>query len=68
MSTASIGIFLTAGEDVAVQTALGLAVYGLAAERAAEGDPGPGTFRSRLLDEVAAVHERGVAGLRVCRA
>lgn len=65
MATAGIGIFLTAGEDVPLQTALGLAVYGRAAERAAEGDPGPGTFRSRLLDEVAAVQSKGVSPLRI---
>lgn len=65
MATAAIGIFLTAGEDPAVQTALALGVYGLAAERAAVGSPGPGTFRARLLDEVAAVDEKGVTGLRI---
>ena len=65
MATAAIGILLTAGEDAALQTALALAVYGLAAERAAAGDPGPGTFRARLLDEVAALGTKGVAGLRV---
>ena len=68
MSTASIGIFLTAGEDSLLQTALALAVYGLAAERAAAADPGPGAFRSRLLDEVAAVGDEGVTGLRVSEA
>lgn len=65
MATATIGIFLAAGEGRALQTTLALAVYGLAAERAADGEPGPGTFRSRLLDEVAAIRERGVAGLRI---
>ena len=65
MSTATIGIFLTAGEDPLVQTALALATYGLAAERAATGDPGPATFRARLLDEIAALGDRGVGGLRI---
>ncbi len=68
MATVSIGIFLTAGEDTVLQTALALAVYGLAAERASSGDPGPGTFRSRLLDEVAAASNKGVVGLRVSEA
>jgi hydroxyethylthiazole kinase len=27
-----------------------LAVYGIAGEMAAEGDPGPGSFRTRLID------------------
>ena len=65
MATAAIGIFLTAGDDVVLQTALALASYGLAAERAAAGEPGPGTFRSRLLDEVAALAAKGTAGVRV---
>ena len=68
MSTAAIGIFLAAGGEPPVQTALALATYGLAAERAAEGDPGPGTFRSRLLDEVAALNDKGLAGVRVSEA
>lgn len=65
MATATIGIFNAAGDDPALQTALGLATYGLAAERAAEGDPGPGTFRARLLDEVAALQARGTDGVRI---
>ncbi len=65
MATAAIGIMLAAGGDPAIQTALALATYGIAAERAATGDPGPGTFRTRLLDEVAALAGTGVAGLRI---
>ncbi len=68
MSTAAIGIMLAAGGqegDPATQAALGLATYGLATERAAEGSPGPGTFRARLLDEVAALREKGVEGVRI---
>ncbi len=65
MATAAIGIFNAVGEDRALQTALALATYGLAAERAAAGDPGPGTFRARLLDEVAALADAGVDGVRI---
>ncbi|MGI9254324.1 MAG: hydroxyethylthiazole kinase [Thermomicrobiales bacterium] len=65
MSTAAIGIFNGVGDDPVLQTALALATYGLAAERAAVGAPGPGTFRSRLLDEVAALSEKGVEGVRI---
>jgi hydroxyethylthiazole kinase len=65
MATATIGIFATAGEDPALQTALGLATYGLAAERAAAGDPGPGTFHARLFDEVAALGAKGTGGVRI---
>ncbi len=70
MASAAIGIFLTAGANTAVQTALALAVYGVAAERAAapvggEAIPGPGTFRARLLDAVAALATTGIDGLRI---
>jgi len=68
MATAAIGIMLAAGGDPATQTALALATYGLAAERAATGSSGPGTFRFRLLDEVAALASTGVAGLRIVEA
>jgi hydroxyethylthiazole kinase len=68
MATAAIGVFLTAGEDTATAAALALAGYGLAAERAAFGEPGPGTFRARLLDEVAALGQVGVGGVRVAPA
>ncbi len=69
MATAAIAIFLAAGGDPATQAALGLATYGLAAERAAAPvngtAPGPLTFRTRLIDEVAALRERGVTGVRI---
>ena len=70
MATAAIAIFLAAGGDPATQAALGLATYGLAAERAAaplaDGTlPGPLTFRTRLIDEVAALRAKGVAGVRI---
>ena len=69
MATAAIAIFLAAGGDPTTQAALGLATYGLAAERAAapvDGTPpGPLAFRTRLIDEVAALRDRGVAGVRV---
>ena len=68
MATAAIGVFLTAGKDTATTAALALAGYGLAAERAACGEPGPGTFRTRLLDEVAALGQVGVGGVRVAPA
>lgn len=68
MATAAIGIFLIAGEDAVTQAALALATYGRAAERAALGEPGPGTFRARLLDEVAALRQTGVSGLRIAPA
>jgi hydroxyethylthiazole kinase len=65
MATATIGIFASAGDDPALQTALALATYGLAAERAAAGGPGPGTFHARLFDEVAALPTTGTDGIRI---
>lgn len=65
MATAAIAIFLTTGGAPATQAALALATYGLAAERAAAGAPGPATFRTRLLDEVAALRGRGTSGVRI---
>lgn len=70
MASAVIGILHTVGGDAAMQTALALGLYGVAAERAAVPAaggalPGPGTFRARLLDEVAALHGSGVSGLRI---
>ena len=70
MASAAIGIFLTTGADTTVQTALALAVYGLAAERAAASVggaaiPGPGAFRERLIDAVASLATAGINGLRI---
>ncbi len=72
MASAAVGILLTTGDDPAVQTALALGLYGLAAERAAASgaggeQPGPGTFRARLLDEVAVLSVCGVAGIQIMR-
>lgn len=65
MASAAIGVALTAGGDAATGAALALALFGLAGERAAIGAPGPGTFRARFLDAVAALATDGVKGLRV---
>lgn len=65
MATAAIGIFLAAGGVPARQAALALGTYGVAAERAAIAAPGPGTFRARLLDEVAALADKGAAGIDI---
>ncbi|MCA1669982.1 MAG: hydroxyethylthiazole kinase, partial [Thermomicrobia bacterium] len=60
MASAAVGILLTTEGDPAMQSALALGLYGLAAERAATAGadgarPGPGTFRARLFDAVAAL-------------
>lgn len=72
MASAAVGILLAVGGDPAMQTALALGLYGLAAERAATPEPGharsgPGTFRGRLLDAVAALSADGVAGIQIGR-
>jgi hydroxyethylthiazole kinase len=65
MATTAIGAFLALGGDPAYQAALALGTYGLAATRAGVGAAGPGSFRVRLIDEVAGLRRRGVRGLRV---
>ncbi|MDQ3695903.1 MAG: hydroxyethylthiazole kinase [Chloroflexota bacterium] len=65
MASTAIGIFLTTGADPVAQAALALGTYGLAAERAAIGSDGSGTFRARLLDAVASLHEVGVDGVNI---
>ncbi|MDX6748252.1 hydroxyethylthiazole kinase [Geminicoccaceae bacterium 1502E] len=51
-ASALAGAFLAALPDPLVATAHGLAMLGLAGERAARGDVGPGLFQTRLLDEL----------------
>lgn len=63
VATAGAAVSTVAG--YALPVALGLATYGLVAERAASGNPGPGTFRTRLLDEAGSLGETGINGLRV---
>ncbi|HZV50797.1 MAG TPA: hydroxyethylthiazole kinase [Candidatus Dormibacteraeota bacterium] len=68
MATAAVAVMLAAGGEPSLQAALALATFGLAAERAAGGSRGPGTFRARLLDAVAALRTQGVGGLRITEA
>ena len=65
MATTAVGAFLALGGDPALQAALALATYGLAAERAGAGAQGPGSFRVRLIDEVYGLRRRGVDGLDI---
>ena len=70
MATTAVAVALAGSDGItpagfALPAALGLATYGLAAERAAAGAPGPATFRTQLLDEAAALGDKGIAGLRV---
>jgi hydroxyethylthiazole kinase len=52
MATTMVGAFCAVERDYLVATAAALACYGLAAERAARGTKGPGSFRSSLLDAI----------------
>ena len=57
-SSAVVGAFLTIESDPLVAAAEALAVFGLAAERAATDADGPGSLRWRLLDELSNLDER----------
>ncbi len=50
VASAIVGAFAAVEPDTAFAATAALAVYGVAGELAAEGAPGPGTFRTRLID------------------
>ena len=50
MATTAVAVFCAVETDRLLATAAALAAYGRAAENAARGTPGPGTFRSALID------------------
>ena len=65
-ASAVIGAFLTAQPDPVVAAAEGLAVFGLAGERAAARAAGPGSLRWRIVDELALLDEATVrAGVKI---
>jgi hydroxyethylthiazole kinase len=65
-ASAVIGAFLTVEPDPLEAAAQGLAVFGLAGERAAAVAAGPGSLRWRLVDELALLDEATVrAGVRI---
>jgi hydroxyethylthiazole kinase len=57
MATSLVGAFLAVESDALLATTAGLIAMGLAGEMAAPAASGPGTFRSHLLDAVAALDE-----------
>jgi hydroxyethylthiazole kinase len=66
MATSLIGAFLAVEPDALLATTAALAAMGLAGEKAAPRSGGPGTFRSHLLDAVAALEEQTLtAGQKV---
>ncbi len=56
MATSLVGAFLAVEPDAWRATTAGLVAMGLAGEHAAPKSGGPGTFRSHLLDAVAALN------------
>lgn len=57
IGTSTVGCFATAGDDYLGLTALALACYGIAGERAAAKARGPGDFISVLFNEIAALSQ-----------
>jgi hydroxyethylthiazole kinase len=65
-ASAVIGAFLTVEPDPLEAAAQGLALFGLAGERAAARAAGPGSLRWRLVDELALLDEPTVrAGVKI---
>ena len=60
MATSLIGAFLAVEPDALLATTAALATMGLAGEKAAPLSAGPGTFRSHLLDAIAALDEQSL--------
>jgi hydroxyethylthiazole kinase len=61
MATTLVAAFLAVEPDAWLATTAGLVALGLAGEMAAQKAGGPGTFRSHLLDAVAALDEDTIA-------
>jgi hydroxyethylthiazole kinase len=61
---ALIAAFAAVGDDVLFATAAASAVLAAAGERAAQGNPGPGTFAVLLVDELGALTREAIAGPR----
>jgi hydroxyethylthiazole kinase len=65
-ASAVIGAFLVVEPDPLMAAAQGLAVFGLAGERAAARSEGPGSLRWQLLDELAGLDETSLReGVRI---
>jgi hydroxyethylthiazole kinase len=65
-ASAVVGAFLAVEPEPLPAAASALAIFGLAGERAAAGAAGPGSLRVRIVDELAALDERGLAsGVRI---
>ncbi len=60
-ATALVGAFLGAGLPALDATVAALVLTGVAGERAAKGEPGPGTFQVRFLDALASISPNELA-------
>ncbi len=60
-ASALTGAFCAVERDAFLAATVALVVFGLAGERAAEGDPRPGTFQVRLVDALDEID-----GARIC--
>jgi hydroxyethylthiazole kinase len=61
-ASAVIGALLTVEEDPLQAAAQGLAIFGLAGERAAAEAPGPGSLRWQIVDQLALLDEAAILG------
>ncbi len=65
-ATALIGAFLAIARDPLKTAATALSYFGLAGEKAAAGDPGPGTYQIALLDALYKMKEEELrAGAKI---
>ncbi|QIA27761.1 hydroxyethylthiazole kinase [Thermaerobacter sp. PB12/4term] len=60
-ATTAVAVFLAGSEAPLKDATLAMAVYGLAAQRAAERTPGPGSFQAAFLDELYHLGAGGTA-------
>jgi hydroxyethylthiazole kinase len=66
-ATALLAAFLAVHDDPVFASAAALAVLGVAGEIAARESPGPGTFRSKLLDALYLLDESALAATRIAQ-
>ena len=64
MAASVIGAFAAVERDLATAAACALAVFGIAAEIAAENAPGPATFKQRLFDYLYSLDRATVDSLQ----
>ena len=65
MAASVIGAFSAVEADYAKASAIALGLYGLAAERAAKKAGGPGTFKEIWFDEIHALSDKNIDGLKL---